>query len=451
MRASFAFLSIGSLWLGALGAACNGQVVGPASAPSDAGASSVEAGSATDAATTSVEAGPVDPGPPRCTKPRPASPQDDDAGAPDAGGDAGYFARHPWPTVVRQGGPVLASPHLVPIVFDGDPFADDLDRFTASVGCTDYYRATVNEYGVGDAIAGALTRLDEPSPSRITSDEIERWLVRELTQKSPRLERPTKDALYIIYYGPGTEVEQGPGVLSCQAFGGYHTNVVLPDGTPVAYAVVPRCDGMGDSTLDTTTSAASHEIVEAVTDPYNKENPAFAYVDDAHASWMFVLGGEVSDLCAQRSDADYTPEGYPYAVQRSWSNRAARRGEDPCVPASGEKLFTAAFTLPDTVDLGDGFFGRGVVVPAGESRTLDLELHDEGAGSMLVDVTDASSMLGHAGHSTLTLDKTSGKSGDVLKLTIKAPAGVSSEPELFTVALSKGGRYTYADVGAIGH
>lgn len=448
MRASFAFFSVPTLWLGTL-AACNGQLATQAADGADAGSGPSEVARA-DASAPVVDAAPVDPGPPRCTTPRPAPPEGDDAGAPDAG-DAGYFARHPWPTVTRQGGPVLVSPRIVPIAFASDPFADDLDRFTASVGCTEFYRATVNEYGVGDAIASPLVRLDEASPSRITSDEIERWLVRELTQKSPRLERPTKDALYIIYYGSGTEVEQGPGVLSCQAFGGYHTNVVLPDGTPIAYAVVPRCDGMGASTLDTTTSAASHEIVEAVTDPYNKENPAYAYVDDAHASWMFVLGGEVSDLCAQRSDASYTPDGYPYAVQRSWSNRAARRGEDPCVPASGQKLFTAAFTLPDSVDLGDGFIGRGVIVPPGESRTVELELHDEGGGSMSVDVSDASQMLGHSGTSTLTLDKVSGKGGDVLKLTIKAPAGVSSEPELFAVALAKGGRYTYADVGAIGH
>lgn len=456
MRASFAGFSLVAFCLSALGAACTTPGADDAPLATDS----------TDAAatTSAQETGPTTPhedatpGPPRCTTPRPAPPAQDggaapglDGGAADADADAGrgYFDRHPWASVVDQGGPVLASPHLVPVFFADDPLADDLERFVDSVGCTDYFRAIANEYGVGDALPGTTARLAEASPQHITTTELERWLVDELTAQVPRLERPTKDALYILFYGPQTIVEQAPGQVSCSSFGGYHTNVVLPDGTRVAYAVVPRC---GEPALEVTTGAASHEIIEAATDPYNKDLLAYAYVDDAHASWMFVLGGEVADLCAQRSDAFYTPTDYPYMVQRSWSNRAARRGADPCVPPSGEPLFTAAFDLPATIDFGGGFGGRGVIVPPGESRTIDLELHDEGTGLISVTVDDVStSLTGHVGASSLTLDRSRGRGGDVLHLTIKTPAGASDEPELFVVGLQKNGRYTYSDVGAIGH
>jgi len=206
----------------------------------------------------------------------------------------------------------------------------------------------------------------------------------------------------------------------------------------------------GGGRREAPTGPASHEIMEAATDPYNKQSPAYAYVDDDHFAFMFVLGGESGDLCAQEEDAFYRPTGYPYVVQRNWSNIAARSGKDPCLPRSGAPWFTAAPTLVDNVDL----FGaptRGVRVPAGTAKTIDLDLFSEDpAGTMQVDVVDASYALGVNQMTQYSLDRSSGKNGDTLKLTVTAQAG-ASDTELFMVVLNGGGKMRVAWVGAVGH
>jgi hypothetical protein len=393
----------------------------------------------------------------RCKRPRPAPPTvDDDAGAAtplDGGTD--FFATHPLPQVMKQGGAVLKNPRLVPVFFADDPLADDLERFVGSVGCTDYWRAAVNEYGVGDALPGTSVRLSEPSPAHLSDAQIESWLIAELTRPAPRLEEPTNDSIYVLFYGEATMVEQGGGT-SCQEYGGYHSSVTLPDGRTIAYAVVPRCGpgfGFGSTVLDTATAAASHEIIEASTDPAPFDDPAYAYVDDAHGPWMYVFGGETSDLCAQSTDAFYTPPGYEFMVQRSWSNRAARSG-DPCVPARDDaKFFTAAPNLPSVLEIEPGLSGRGVVVPKGTSKTIDVDLYDEesAGGDIDVEVMDYSDALGSAGSSSYTLDRSSGNGGETLHLTISTPSTASSSAELFLVFVSKGQRSSIAQIGVVMH
>lgn len=117
----------------------------------DAGGIAVEA-----SAPTPLDAGPDTAGPrvyARCTTARPpSSPLSVDGGpAVLADGGASFFTKHPPPIVTSSGGPVLKTPRIVPIFFADDPLADDLERFVMTVGCTDYWREAVGEYGVGDA------------------------------------------------------------------------------------------------------------------------------------------------------------------------------------------------------------------------------------------------------------------------------------------------------------
>jgi len=82
---------------------------------------------------------------------------------------------------------------------------------------------------------------------------------------------------------------------SCTGFGGYHSSVWLPapapEGTNVAYAVVPQCASTG-GTLFAVETSASHEIVESATDPFGTtKSPGAAWsdVDDEHLVWQLVL------------------------------------------------------------------------------------------------------------------------------------------------------------------
>jgi hypothetical protein len=138
-----------------------------------------------------------------------------------------------------------------------------------------------------------------------------------------------ENVLYMVYLPEHTTVTSGPSE-SCREFAGYHDSV-RRDGINLAYAVVPTCSGFVAS-LDSVEGrevAASHELIEALTDPYPSTQPAFQ-IRDRLSDWQ-ALGAEVADLCV-RGDADMVTVEAGFHAQRSWSNAAAAKG-DPCVPA----------------------------------------------------------------------------------------------------------------------
>src|SRR5262249_48364596 len=133
------------------------------------------------------------------------------------------------------------------------------------------------------------------------------------------------------------------GSTGCQDFQAYHGSFVAPlpadagvdaGATALAiYTVTPRCaDTQGMSPLDFTTWGASHEVMEAASEP-----------DGEHRAWVITAQtattpelGENADLCT----------GHPtrveaHMVTRNWSNVAAAKGDRPCVPAPAGPMFGA--------------------------------------------------------------------------------------------------------------
>ncbi len=104
-------------------------------------------------------------------------------------------------------------------------------------------------------------------------------------------------------------------------------------------------------------------------------------------------------MCEANSDANYTPPGSTYMVQRSWSNHAALAGTNPCVPvpAGDGPYFNSYPTLPDTVTLGGNYWSTpvaipGVLIPVGQTRTIDIVLQSQAptSGPWTVNVLDLS-------------------------------------------------------------
>ncbi len=417
------------------------------SPPPDNSGGTGDDGSGTPPASTPPATPPPPPSHPtagKCTTSRAAEP------LPDMGAASGFFAAHPMPQLVSQGGDVLNSPRVVPIFFKGDTLQKDIETFLGSVGCTDYWRAAVGEYKVGDALSAPGVTLSTSAPPSTDDSNIQDFLAQLITSKT--VEAPTPNTIYTIFY-PESSLITMQGGKSCEAFGGYHADIALPGGGSVAYAVVPRCANFFNMNgIDMVTAATSHELVEAATDPFPLHGtPAYGYVDNQHYPFMYVLGGgESGDLCAQEPDAFFTPAGYPFVVQRIWSNRMARAGKNPCTPVAAGPYFSAAPKLADTID----FFGAstlGVKVPAGTSKTIDLDLYSAGSDILRVDVVDDTAVLMMGpGVSTYSLNTTSGKNGDTLKLTISAPAGATNT-ELFAVIVTNGTQQRVAWAGAVGH
>ena len=115
---------------------------------------------------------------------------------------------------------------------------------------------------------------------------------------------------------------------------GYHDDVVI-DGRNTPYSVSLECTSQ---TLPQIEETAAHEAVEAATNPYPSATSDLGYVhfDSDHLAWDLFTGynDELADACENWQTSYYQETGsFAYWVQRSWSNRAALLGHDPCVPA----------------------------------------------------------------------------------------------------------------------
>ena len=116
------------------------------------------------------------------------------------------------------------------------------------------------------------------------------------------------------------------GSSSCQAggFGGYHSSF-RSGRAHVRYAVSPDmgagsgCDTScgGGSPLAAVTSVASHELVEAATDPEVGLAKGLA----APLAWYDSSHGEIGDVCAGH-DGKLRAGGAVWTVQKQWSNKA---------------------------------------------------------------------------------------------------------------------------------
>jgi hypothetical protein len=203
--------------------------------------------------------------------------------------------------------------------------------------------------------------------------------------------------------------------------GAYHNSLVVA-GVSVSYAVIPECATDTMTEQQTTTAAASHEMIEAATDPLPlSATPAYSGVDPGHLYYPLVLGGgEVADLCAQWPSSFFVPDELHYTVQRTWSNAAAAAGRDPCQPElDGETFFNAVPTLTDTVHVGTAAPPQatlGVAIAPGTSKVVDVVLYSEAdVGPFTV-----SALSIPVGGSNLAFawDRTTGNNGDILHLTI---------------------------------
>jgi hypothetical protein len=402
----------------------------------------------------------ADPGAAAATTPPPAGDDAADAGPEvDHGAPSDvYPAPHPdMPQVVSAGGPVLKAPRVVPIFFKNDPLKTELLAFANKVGASKYWAANTTEYGVGALTAADAIELDDVPPADIDDVQIEDFLRAKLDGTHPEFGTIDANTIYTIYYPASTTITLGGGggggaSKSCESFGGYHDSAAV--GTKfMVYAVVPECPDFGGlNGIDAVTSTSSHEWIEASTDPNPMIDPAYASVDDDHAAWAFLLGGsETGDMCAQNQDSFYQPADLGFYVQRSWSNEAAKAGHNPCVPAIGSlPYFNSAPVLPDTLKIAGAPPTKGIKIPIGESRTVEVDLFSDAPtdGPWTVKARP----LDHSSTPTiqLSLDRDHGQNGEKIYLTIKALAASPYKASVFMLS-SRLGQSRTSWVGVVGN
>jgi hypothetical protein len=410
-----------------------------------------------------------------------AAPTGDAGGAADVVAEAAAypaFVPTDIPQVATKGGAVLKSPKVYPVFFASDDptFTAQIADFLSKVGATQYWKAAVGEYGVGALVAEPaiqLTAADNP-PANDDANTIATWLTAKLDANDPAFPTPDANTIFALFYPSGVSISLGGGgappgdggteggvvdagggggSLSCVSggFGGYHDAITLNNMTNVPYAVVPRCaniEGVIGGSIDDVTSATSHELAEGTTDPYID---AYTTVDTAHRYWSTLLGGgEIGDLCALNLGSYVKFSELPaYYVQRIWSNKTALTGGDPCVPVPpGEVYFNTIPVMPDELQvMGRGADGgtttiptKGVMIPVGSSKTIELDLFSTAPTSQTwtVEAIDSNVFNGGTALLQFSFDKSSGKNGDKIHMTIKVLAAGRRNTEAFLIVSNMG-------------
>jgi hypothetical protein len=286
------------------------------------------------------------------------------------------------PSVENRAGALLTSARVTAVTFSDDPLAGELEHFISTIGDSSYWKTTTSEYGVGRASATQPVHAGA-APAMIDDVTIQSYLRQKLDDPSSGWPAATDQSLYVLFFPATTEVTMRGGATLCMPTGGYHAFTALGNGQLVAYAVIGRCIGAQHVTLDNVTLVASHELVEAATDPFDT---GYHAPPDAQYAWTFTMqGGEIGDLCEHDASSDFYSPELGYVVQRIWSNAAAAAGHEPCVPTPEDDVyFGAAPELTDELSLTFKTAGSqpldalGARIPIGQSKTIPLRLFSDG-------------------------------------------------------------------------
>lgn len=309
-----------------------------------------------------------------------ATPGDSGSGS-SAGGDGGPVL----PQVENNGGGILTAPDIVTVTYDATLYTNviagqaatmitDLQAFDDGIMSSTWWATVTADYcGANGCVGQAGVHISIPSepPGDGTSTcgtqpcytdsaigataSLKAYLSGLFGNGT--LPAPTAQSLY-VFYMPNSVTIDVDGELSCVAIGGYHDSLTV-GALDVPYAIVPICDpettaspNVAELTIEqTATLAASHEIVEATTDPHGGEVASggdasgnqylgWYLTSPANQPWAFFAGGEVADLCVDvfGLGQDRWAEG-GYVYQRVWSNTNAAASRDPCVPTPADDVY----------------------------------------------------------------------------------------------------------------
>lgn len=311
------------------------------------------------------------------------------------------------PDVADHGGPVMAHVQLVPLFYTGDADITALTSYSQWMVGSEWLKAVGADYGVGTGSMLPAVQRPGPAPATIDDTDIIKLLYSGLTDGSlPKPAGGLADVLYMIYFPVTTTITAGPDT-SCDAFGGYH-NSARQGGVELQYAVIAACANFLDglSLLEDREVVASHELIEAATDPVPNNHPGFQF-DDPTSPWS-SFGSEVADLC-QLGDTTEIVHEAGFIAQRSWSIAAAAAEQDPCVPGANPNYVNLAMQQSRVVRIAPG--GHQAVPlrawASGAARGTSWQLEP---GSVVADAQ------------TLTLSAMTIKDGGTVSLDVALPA-----------------------------
>jgi len=356
-----------------------------------------------------------------------------DAGVGSDGGGGTYPAFTPdFGQLVNHGEAVLAAPVVVPITWNGDPSQATFDQFVDGIGMTAYWKATTSEYGVGPVTSGNHVHMSGAGPATMGDSDFKNQVSQNAGAAWPAA---TDQSIYAFFLPPGTSLQIQGADACAHGIGGYHDQVMV-GATLVAYAVVPSCSlGRGITPAQQSTAAMSHELIEAVTDPWpHLAKPGLIGFDADHFSfdWFQSFQSENGDACELYRSSFFSvmEPSFTYWVQRTWSNDSARQGHNPCVPVPSPPYFNVtplnltAVNI-DTTPLGRGGSAttptKGVHIPLRQSATIDVGFYSDAptSGPWTLDTMEGGPLNPvKTPRLTVKIDKSTGSNGDRATATV---------------------------------
>jgi hypothetical protein len=215
------------------------------------------------------------------------------------------------------GGPILSKIDIHPVFWNSaTKLQSNINAFYAAMPSSPLY-SMLSQYNIGTAGSAVAGIVDTSATKSIKDSAIQTRLKTLIGNGS--LPAPTANTYYPVHFPSGMTISLGSS-RSCVQFCAYHSTFVL-NGVNVNYGVVPDigqngCNGgCGASNVtNNTDSVASHELVEATTDPAVGLATTFAFP----LGWYDQPDNqEIGDLCnaQQGTSAGFT-------VQKEWSNAA---------------------------------------------------------------------------------------------------------------------------------
>ena len=209
-------------------------------------------------------------------------------------------------------------------------YLDWMSEYNTNVKAVDGRDGTNQSIGRG-SYSGSVTITPANANTTVSDADVRNELARQIADK--KLPAPDENSIYMIHFPPGITITASDGSVSCQRFCGYHDGFKdTASASDIFYAILPDvasgacsfgCGSDGNS-FNNETSIASHELLEAVTDPFPTpgDKPAFPQ------AWNTTDGQEIGDLCAQ-INTTLTTANRTYVLQQQWDNATAACAPGP--------------------------------------------------------------------------------------------------------------------------
>ena len=227
------------------------------------------------------------------------------------------------PALLYFGGAVIPNVQVYTIFYGNVNYKDEINRFYNDVVNSSFidwlseYNTPTESIGRGSFI-GSYTYANNIKSSIDDTADITTFLF-DLIQSGTI--HPNKNTLYTIHLAPNVSVTKQKS-KSCVDFCAYHATLdiskIYKNFPYLYYTVVPdlsgACKGLCGSSLsvfDNTCSIASHELIEAITDPG---------VGLGKLAWYDPSNGEISDICNMQQSSLIINSVTKYTVQKQWSN-----------------------------------------------------------------------------------------------------------------------------------